>query len=74
MRSEAQTAQEAASEPERPLKLTLELADGTCLVPADDAKPARVDGDRHHAFSLADVQRHAVAAEPFAGYRRTSSN
>ncbi len=72
MTAGGQITQEATEAPDRPL--TLELADGTCLVPAEDAKPSRVDGDRNHAFSLADVQREDAAAEPFAGYRRTSSS
>jgi hypothetical protein len=46
----------------------LELAAGTRLVPGGDAKPARIDGDRDHVFTLADVQR--AGAEPFAGYVR----
>ena len=46
----------------------LELADGTKLVPKGEAKPARLDGDRDHVFTLADVQR--KGAEPFAGYVR----
>ena len=46
----------------------LELADGTRLVPEGEAKPARLDGDRDHVFTLADVQR--KGAEPFAGYVR----
>jgi hypothetical protein len=46
----------------------LELADGTRLVPEGEAKPARLDGDRDHVFTLADVQREG--AEPFAGYVR----
>ncbi len=50
---------------ERPFEL--ELADGTRLVPRAEAAPARVEGDRNHAFTLADV-RHAAGGEPFAGY------
>jgi hypothetical protein len=46
----------------------LELADGSRLVPGGSAKPARLDGDRDHVFTLADVQREG--AEPFAGYVR----
>jgi len=46
----------------------LELADGTRLVPEGEAKPARLDGDRDHVFTLADVRR--KGAEPFAGYVR----
>jgi len=46
----------------------LELADGSRLVPGGSAKPARLDGDRNHIFTLADVQR--KGAEPFAGYVR----
>ena len=46
----------------------LELADGTRLVGGGEAKPARLDGDRDHVFTLADVQREG--AEPFAGYVR----
>ena len=45
-----------------------ELADGTRLVPLGEATPARVDGDRDHAFTLADVIREG--GEPFAGYTR----
>ncbi len=45
-----------------------ELADGTRLVPQGEATPARVEGDRDHAFSLADVIREG--GEPFAGYKR----
>jgi len=45
-----------------------ELADGTRLVPLGEATPARVEGDRDHAFSLADVIREG--GEPFAGYTR----
>ena len=46
----------------------LELADGTKLVPEGEAKPARLDGDRGHVFTFADVQR--KGAQPFAGYVR----
>ena len=46
----------------------LELADGTKLVPGCEGKPARLDGDRDHVFTLADVCR--KGAEPFAGYVR----
>jgi hypothetical protein len=52
------------------LPQVLELADGTRLVPEGEAKPARLHGDRDHAFTLADVQREG--AEPFAGYVRLS--
>ena len=52
------------------LPQVLELADGTRLVTEGEAKPARLDGDRDHAFTLADVQREG--AEPFAGYVRRS--
>jgi hypothetical protein len=52
------------------LPQVLELADGTRLVPEGEAEPARLDGDRDHAFTLADVQREG--AEPFAGYVRLS--
>jgi len=48
----------------------LELADGTRLVSEGESRPARLDGDRDHAFTLADVQREG--AEPFAGYVRQS--
>jgi hypothetical protein len=48
----------------------LELADGSRLVPEGEAKPSRLDGDRDHVFTLADVQREG--AEPFAGYVRLS--
>ena len=50
----------------------LELADGTRLVPDGEAKPARLDGDRAHAFCLADVQREP--AQPFAGYHLETSD
>jgi len=53
------------AEPEAPV---LELADGTRLVPEGEAKPARLEGDHDHVFTLADVQREG--AEPFAGYVR----
>jgi hypothetical protein len=53
---------------ERPFEL--ELADGSRLVPEAEAKPARVEGDSNHAFTLADVQRQG--GEPFAGYRRVA--
>lgn len=46
----------------------LELADGTRLVSEGEARPARLDGDSDHAFTLADVQRED--AQPFAGYKR----
>lgn len=46
----------------------LELADGTRLVPEGEARPARLEGDRDHVFTLADVQ--GEGAEPFAGYVR----
>jgi hypothetical protein len=46
----------------------VELADGSRLVPGGSARPARLDGDRDHVFTLADVQR--KGAEPFAGYVR----
>lgn len=47
----------------------LELADGTLLVPdrSEDA-PSKLDGDREHAFTLADAM--SGDGEPFAGYRR----
>lgn len=50
---------------ERPQEL--EFADGTRLVLVGEDRPARLDGRRDHAFTLADVQRED--AEPFAGYR-----
>jgi hypothetical protein len=53
---------------ERPFEL--ELADGSRLIPEAEAKPARVEGDVNHAFTLADVQR--AGGEPFAGYRRVA--
>ena len=53
---------------ERPFEL--ELADGSRLVPEAEARPARVEGDSNHAFTLADVQREG--GEPFAGYRRVA--
>ena len=49
----------------------LELADGTRLVPQEEAKPARIQGDGDHAFTLADVLREG--GEPFAGYTRLTS-
>lgn len=52
-------------------RFELELADGTRLVPQGEATPARVDGDRDHAFTLADVLREG--GEPFAGYTRLDS-
>jgi hypothetical protein len=61
----------AASARRSPLNAqVLELADGTRLVPEGEAKPARLDGDRDHVFTFADVQR--KGAEPFAGYVRLS--
>ena len=48
-----------------------ELADGTRLVPLGEDIPARVDGDRDHAFTLADVIREG--GQPFAGYTRLAS-
>jgi len=54
---------------ERPQEL--ELADGTRLVPGGEASPARLDGDRDHAFCLADVMREG--AQPFAGYHVVQS-
>lgn len=63
--SESQTA--TATLDRRPV---LELADGTRLV-AGEREPARLDGDRDHAFTLADVRRSAdEAAQPFPGYQR----
>lgn len=53
---------------ERPFEF--ELADGSRLIPEAEAKPARVEGDANHAFTLADVQR--AGGEPFAGYRRVA--
>lgn len=58
----------SVGKPER--SQVLELADGTRLVPEGEAKPARLQGDRDHVFTLADVQREG--AEPFAGYVRLS--
>ncbi|MEZ5074610.1 MAG: hypothetical protein R2691_07225 [Solirubrobacterales bacterium] len=46
----------------------LELADGTRLVAEGGAEPARLEGDRDHVFTLADVQE--PGAGPFAGYVR----
>jgi hypothetical protein len=51
-----------------PAVMALELADGTRLVPDGEGKPSRLEGDRDHVFTLADVQR--AGAEPFAGYVR----
>lgn len=55
----------------QPSQQAFELADGTRLVPLGGATPARVDGDRDHAFTLADVIREG--GEPFAGYARLAS-
>lgn len=66
----APNATEPDSRPARVSTQVLELADGTRLVPEGEAKPARLDGDRNHVFTLADVQR--KGAEPFAGYVRLS--
>jgi hypothetical protein len=51
-----------------PAALVLELADGTRLVPGGEGTPSRLEGDRDHVFTLAEVQR--AGAEPFAGYVR----
>lgn len=64
------TPKSSAALVERPQEF--ELADGTRLVPDGEAKPARLDGDRDHAFCLADVQR--KPAQPFAGYHLESSD
>jgi len=48
--------------------MVLELADGTRLVPEGEGTPSRLEGDRDHVFTLAEVQR--AAAGPFAGYVR----
>jgi hypothetical protein len=48
--------------------MVLELADGTRLVPDGEGTPSRLEGDRDHVFTLAEVQR--AGAEPFAGYVR----
>lgn len=48
--------------------MVLELADGTRLVPEGEGTPSRLEGDRDHVFTLAEVQR--KAAGPFAGYVR----
>lgn len=50
----------------------LELADGTRLVPTAGATPSKLDGDRDHAFCLADVMREP--AQPFAGYVKAPSH
>ena len=67
---EPSTSSHGAATIERPFEL--ELADGSRLIPEAeaDAKPARVEGDANHAFTLADVQREG--GEPFAGYRRVA--
>ena len=62
MRTNTSTATHSTHE--RPFEL--ELADGTRLVPDSKAAPARVEGDRDHAFTLADVLREG--GQPFAGY------
>ncbi|MEZ5154636.1 MAG: hypothetical protein R2718_00870 [Solirubrobacterales bacterium] len=64
------TARAGDSREESSVAQVLELADGTRLVPEGEAKPARLDGDRDHVFTLADVCR--KGAEPFAGYVRLS--
>lgn len=64
MEREGNSSKTTTATLERPFEL--ELADGTRLVPAAEAKPARVEGDPNHAFTLADVQREG--GEPFAGY------
>ena len=69
MEASTETVDARLGEPERPL--VLELADGTRLVPPAGARPVRVEGDRDHAFTLADVQR--AGGEPFAGYRREAA-
>jgi hypothetical protein len=51
-----------------PAVMVLELADGTRLVPDGEGTPSRLEGDRDHVFTLAEVQR--AGAEPFAGYVR----
>jgi len=66
MAPEATFQVDATSGPES--AQALELADGTRLVPEGEARPARLEGDRDHVFTLADVQ--AEGAEPFAGYVR----
>jgi len=67
MHATTTTAQYAANQHgEQPREL--ELADGTRLVPQGEARPARVEGDCAHAFTLADVLREG--GEPFAGYQR----
>ena len=64
-----QTRSNTADQSENQLnQQAFELADGTRLVPLGEATPARVEGDRDHAFSLADVIREG--GEPFAGYTR----
>jgi hypothetical protein len=64
-----QTRTNIPTTPEKPLsQQAFELADGTRLVPLGEATPARIDGDRDHAFTLADVIREG--GEPFAGYTR----
>ena len=64
----SETPKSSAALIQRPQEL--ELADGTRLVPDGEAKPARLDGDRDHAFCLADVRR--APAQPFAGYHLES--
>ncbi len=66
----SQTPKSTAGLVQRPQEL--ELADGTRLVPDGEAEPARLTGDRDHAFCLADVQRES--AQPFAGYHIESSD
>jgi hypothetical protein len=61
MRTKTLTSDSSAEQP-----LELELADGTRLVPDSKVAPTRVEGDRDHAFTLADVLRQG--GQPFAGY------
>jgi hypothetical protein len=61
MRTKTLTSNSSIEQP-----LALELADGTRLVADSKVAPARVEGDRDHAFTLADVQRQG--GQPFAGY------
>ena len=70
MKAARSSAHETRKTVESPSEL--ELADGTRLVPQAEARPARLEGDANHAFSLADSMRHD--AEPFQGYKRVAAS
>ncbi len=67
MEQPPESSQRASSTPRGTAEL--ELGDGSRLVPVRDCSPDRIEGDRDHVFSLADVLR-TTDAEPFAGYVR----